>query len=90
MIERQMRYDALKVTFLHLNQFAYGQTCELIIHELSCRAERGPFLDIESAFDNTAYKPITRGAKRRQIGTPIIKWIDFALRNKIVILQVLA
>lgn len=66
--------------------------CELVVEDITRRVEKafgekkvlaGVFLNIEGAFDNIAYESIKRDAEWREIGTPIAKWIDFALRNRI-------
>lgn len=44
----------------------------------------GIFQDIGDGFDNTSYDLIKRVVETGEIETPLVSWMNFALRNRII------
>lgn len=93
MVDRYIRDGALTIMPLHPNQHAYqmGKSVESALHTIVFKIEKalehkelalGTFLDIEGAFDNTAFESICTAATNHGIETTIVRWMKSMLENR--------
>ena len=95
LVDRYLREEVLTRQPLHKNQHAYqaGKSTESALHCLVSRIERalnrkqfalGAFLDIQGAFDNTAFQSIETALQQRNTAPTVVAWISSMLRHRLV------
>jgi ribonuclease HI len=95
LLDRDLRAQELDVNKLNPKQFAYqqGKGTETALHDITTNIEsalkrRGValavFIDIEGAFDNTAFSVIEKAALDKGVRPSTISWIKSMLGNRIL------
>lgn len=95
LLDRRIREKHLTINSFSTDQFAYQKDkgTDAALHGLVTQIEKNlkfgeitfaVFLDIEGAFDNTAFHIIERTAHEKEINQWIVTWINSMLRNRIV------
>lgn len=90
-----IRLNCLAARPLNPRQFAYqpGKSTETALHHLVKKIEKSIekgetamsiFIDIEGAFDNTAFDSIRHAAERKGLGDNMIQWIRAMLESRII------
>jgi len=95
MMDADMRGGALNRKPLHPHQHAFraGMSTETALHSLVRRLEEGVFsgemalsvfLDIEGAFNNTAFESISEAATGFGVDQTMVRWIRSMLESRII------
>jgi ribonuclease HI len=95
LIDKNIRLEELETNKLNPKQFAYqeGKGTETALHDITTFIEKSlskrcvalaVFIDIEGAFDNTAYSVIENAARSKAISDIAIGWIKSMLSNRTV------
>ena len=95
LIDKHVRLYDLKVNKLNSKQFAYqeGKGTETALHDIITTIEKslkkreialGVFIDIEGAFDSTAFSTIEKAARDKGVSDIAIRWTKSMLANRIV------
>jgi ribonuclease HI len=95
LLDRDMREHELDVNKLNPKQFAYqqGKGTETALHDITTTIESAlkkqgvalaVFIDIEGAFDNTAFDVIEKAALDKGVRPSTISWIKSMLTNRVV------
>ena len=95
LLDKNIRINDLKENKLSPKQFAYqeGKGTETALHDIVTTIEHSfrkretalaVFIDIEGAFDNTAFSIIEKAAKDKGVSEIAIGWIKSMLANRIV------
>jgi hypothetical protein len=93
LVVRYLRDEVLALKPLHPYHHAYqaGKSVETALHQLVVRVEKaldqqemafGVFLDIEGAFDNTAYDSMCAALSRHREEHTIVQWVRAALEGR--------
>jgi ribonuclease HI len=95
LVDRFIRETSLDTLPLHKYQYAYqtGKSTESALHQAVSKLEKTihdkdigivALLDIEGAFDNTAFDVIVKAARKFGIDTHLIRWIFNMLSNRTI------
>jgi ribonuclease HI len=98
-VDNHIRNNILTVKPLHFSQHAYleGRSTETALYQFVSQISQtlenkevcmSLFLDMEGAFDNTSHSAIEEVLTKRDVDTPIIKWIMALLRSRKAIMEV--
>jgi ribonuclease HI len=95
LLDKNIRIHDIKDTGLSPKQFAYqeGKGTETALHDIITTIEESfkkretaiaVFIDIEGAFDNTAFSIIENAARDKGINPVAIEWIKAMLKNRVI------
>jgi len=96
-IKNNWKETFLKEPFTNQHGFTEGRSCDTALSTMVDKIEQGinkkgniciaVFLDIEGAFDNVQFHSINRELHNRNANTQTIRWYNFLLHNRKIILN---